>query len=116
MSRGTYITLMTAHKIHTLKGKGYSIQQIADEVGCTRQRVSIILKGGGLEQQRAHADRAEYFLGGILGPDTGNTRRGVVTFHDDQLAHEHHSTGVHELTSPDPLDILIALEEVEEHE
>lgn len=109
-----HTTIMMARQMCKMHDDGLDVKTIAEKLGVHRNTVSRALGGGGLAQQRTIADRAEAILGGVTGPCTGNSRREAMSFDEDQLSYDSHAVGVHELTSPDPLDILIAEEEVEE--
>jgi len=107
-----HVNIMQARRIRLEYAKGYSIQQIASNLDLHRNTVSKILRGAGLEQQHQRADRAESICGGVLGPGSGNYRTQIIQRDGDQIDRLYWETGFHELTSPDPLDILIAEEEI----
>jgi len=108
------INIMQARKVRRLAESGLTNTAIAERLGITRRTVYNILTGKGLAQQHQRADRAESLCGGVLGPGSGNYRTQVIQRDGDQVDRLYWETGYHELTSPDPLDILIAEEEINE--
>ena len=111
MSERTTITIMLARKVRIMRGEGHTNAQIAKALDISIRSVSNALAGRGMSQQLASADRAEVMFGGVLGPGTGNYRRHAVN-HIDGGSSQYHDIGVHERSSPDPLAILMAIEEV----
>lgn len=103
-------TLMQARRVRKLHSAGWTMQDIADLLGVHRNSVWNMVHGHKMQQQQAKADRAEALCGGVLGPGQGNYRTQVVERDGEQIERIHWEMGHHELTAPDPLDILIAEE------
>lgn len=105
---------MEARDIRKLRESGLTIPAIAAATGRGEATIGRVLNGRYRSEQQQRADRAEALFGGILGPGTGNTCRRIVKHDDDQINREVWELGHTELTAPDPLDILIAEENIRE--
>jgi len=93
------INLKTRLTIRSMNNAGVAAAIIAEDLDISVRSVYNALDGKGEERQRRTADRMEYFL---EGGDSGCYCNGQLMLTDDQLS------------AGDPLDILIAMETIEE--
>ena len=109
------LTLMDSYHIQRMHDAGVTVTRIAKDMRISRQAVHAVLRGETMQQQRQKASRMEALLGGALGPSpsTGCSQRWCPPPPDrDVCVKDDWPLGPNEMTSPDPLDILIAEEEI----
>lgn len=113
------VDIMMARKIRQLAEGDVKFTQpeIATILGVSERTVRNVLKGNHdahLDEQRAIADRMEHFVGGVLGPNQGNYRSYAEHHGDSDTSYSDiENLGHGSMADADPLDILLAEEELE---